>query len=146
MKRVVLLVALLMSSVGHAQVYKCNSGGSVTYSERPCDTSAKPIDLKVYTPTPAERMAAIERAQIDREDADVVELQRRRHYEAAGVAASTNAVVRDARRQNNCDWFRKQARDLELSLARQTNPTIRESTMKSIRRYEEDARLMCAAR
>lgn len=143
---VVLVIGLLVVGSVQAQVYKCSSGGAVTYSERPCDSTAKPMDLKVYTPTPAERIAAIERAQTDREDAQVVDLQRQRNHSAARIAGSTNSIVREARRQNNCDWFRKQGRELYSMLSKQTDPRMRAATEESIKKNEDDSRLICSAR
>lgn len=45
MKRII-WVALLIAGPALGQVYKCNQGGSVVFTSTPCDTGAKPLDVR----------------------------------------------------------------------------------------------------
>ena len=45
MKRI-MWAALLIAGPALGQVYKCNQGGSVVFTSTPCDTGAKPLDVK----------------------------------------------------------------------------------------------------
>jgi multidrug resistance efflux pump len=45
MKRII-WVALLIAGPALGQVYKCNQGGGVIFTSTPCDTNAKPLDVR----------------------------------------------------------------------------------------------------
>lgn len=129
-----------------AQVFKCTVGGVTTYSEIPCGEKPKVVDLKVYQPTAAERIMAAERAETDREDARVVDLERRRYMNAARTVDSTNRLIRETRRQNNCDWFRQQEREMAFRRDTQVNAVQREQSERSRKTYADGASAACAGR
>lgn len=149
MRLFVLAMALLMPTLASSQVFKCTEKGVVTYSERPCAHDAKAVDIKVYQPTPAERMAAIERAQTDREDAAVADLRKYRTPSAESAASSVNSMnqaVRSARRANTCDWFNGLIRESQQTLLGLTNPALRAAEEKRLKRLEGDAATACLPR
>ncbi|NMG48274.1 DUF4124 domain-containing protein [Azoarcus communis] len=54
----------VLASAGHAQVYKCQDGGRTVYSQEPCPTSGKKLDIQSASPrvgSLAERQAMQER-------------------------------------------------------------------------------------
>lgn len=138
------LILVLATMPAFAQVYKCTQNGVVTYSERPCGDKPKVVDIKVYQPTPQERLAATERAATDIEDAQVVDLTRQKFHDAAAIAESTNRIVRSSRRQRTCEFFKKQVRETDAALVGLTNPVMRDAAEKRRKQYEADADAACA--
>lgn len=44
--RIAFFALLIASSVAHADVYRCKSGGKVVFSDLPCESGAKPINVR----------------------------------------------------------------------------------------------------
>ena len=52
-RTLVICLALLAAATPlSAEVYKCTVNGSITFSDIPCSSDAKPMVLNVYTPSP----------------------------------------------------------------------------------------------
>lgn len=107
MKRIVLLAALLMGSVGHAQVYKCNEGGRVVFSDYPCQrTDNKTVDVRPAAGGPVNRSSEYwerQRRRLDEEIAaedkaerERAEEARRQHLDAVSAQARAQARAAQA--------------------------------------------------
>lgn len=46
LKRIILLIALTASALGHAAVYQCKVNGQTVFSDQPCGDDAKEINIK----------------------------------------------------------------------------------------------------
>lgn len=101
MKRLGIIVGaalMVMSGAGQAGMYKCTdpATGAVTYSQLPCATDAKEVDVNVHRPTPAQVQEA---ERIARKNQDFIDsgLERRRAALVAAAAARKAEKLEKAR-------------------------------------------------
>lgn len=93
MWKAVMLMAILVSPVGYAQVYKCNEGGRVVFSDYPCQrTDNKTIDVRPAAGGPVNRSSDYWDKQRQREEEERTrEEAERRKYEAERIQAYKKA-------------------------------------------------------
>lgn len=119
------IIAAAVSSPVAAEVYKCQEGGKTVYSQMPCASDAKPMDLKVDRPSDADRLRA--KAQSRRERAFNAEVDRER---AEGEARNREAADeiqagKDAKAKKCADYKSELAR-LEGTKDKWISPALRQ--------------------
>lgn len=93
MRKALMLMAILVSPAGYAQVYKCNEGGRVVFSDYPCQRAdAKTIDVRPAAGGPVNRSSEYWEKQRQREEEQLArEEAERRKYVAERTQAYRKA-------------------------------------------------------
>ncbi len=139
------IIAAAVSSPVAAEVYKCQEGGKTVYSQMPCASDAKPMDLKVDRPSDADRLRA--KAQSRRERAFNAEVDRER---AEGEARNREAADeiqagKDAKAKKCADYEAEVAR-LEGTKDKWVSPALRQQDHDRIRELKSALFSECFAR
>ena len=139
------IIAAAVSSPAAAEVYKCQEGGKTVYSQMPCASDAKPMDLKVDRPSDADRLRA--KAQSRRERAFNAEVDRER---AEGEARNREAADeiqagKDAKAKKCADYEAEVAR-LEGTKDKWVSPALRQQDHDRIRELKSALFSECFAR
>lgn len=79
--------------LSQADVYKCTTNGSVTFSDMPCGNDAKPMELNVYMP-PAELVAKANKQTQDIEQ-NLAASKKKHQIEALHSEIETKKLKRD---------------------------------------------------
>ena len=72
-KNLLVLMVCLVASAAHAQLYRCEKGGSIIYSESPCAPNAVRKQLDGQAPSAADAAAARRRAAADKVDGQIID-------------------------------------------------------------------------
>lgn len=107
---VVLLAAALLASPAHAQLYRCQKGGGIVYSETPCAPNAVKKELDGQAPPPEEAEAARRRALTERGEVRAIE-RREAVEQAERGRASAQADAARAEKKRRCDQHLARAED-----------------------------------
>ena len=95
------LTTMVFALPATAEVYRCESGGAIVYSDKPC---ASGVQKEVAVPAPpssAERAAAEKRQRADEAKALAMQKQRE-HDEHADASARRKSDAERLRQQRNC--------------------------------------------
>lgn len=143
MRRIVLfLLACAASQLAGAQVYKCRSGGTVSYLDRPCPDGVG-VTLSVPARPPSDIAQAKAAALRDREALLQVEKIRLASELRVQREAEREQKAAQARR-HKCDRLRLRHKWAEEDLARSTGPALEAARLK-VRRQAEALAVECPA-
>jgi len=131
MRITALIIAAALPMAAHAQVYKCEQAGRVTYSQEPCVGRAEIIDATPATGGYDSGAAAARRAQNSRimgqQARDDVEVDARRR------ATDRQRDAERALQQQRCDALRRDKREGEKLAQEMRHPD-------NVRREQERAK------
>lgn len=146
MKRAIItVIALGLSAPVLAQVYKCNEGGKVVYSQMPCEEKGERIKLHVHQPTEAERLRA--EAQSLREQAfnARVDGEKRAAERRSRGAAEQIQANKDAKAEK-CAGYEAEIRQRESTQDKWISPGLRQQDHDRVRELKNRHFSECFAR
>jgi hypothetical protein len=137
-----LIIALAASTAAFAQVYKCRSGGTVAYLDRPCTDG---VSIEVSVPSRPQADIAQAKAAALREREALLQVER---VKLANELRSQREAERQhkavqAKRQK-CERLRLRYQWAEEDLARKTGPGQDAARVK-LRRQAEELAVECPA-
>jgi hypothetical protein len=143
MRRIALfLIACAASQGGFAQVYKCRSGGTVAYLDRPCPDG---VSIEVSVPTAEHSEIAQARAAALRDREALLQLEKVR---LASELRSQREAARDQKaahaQRRKCERLRLRQKWLEEDLAHSNGAAVDGVRLKA-RRHAEALAVECPA-
>ncbi|WP_019141422.1 DUF4124 domain-containing protein [Noviherbaspirillum massiliense] len=139
MTRTLLLCALLCLSAPAMAVYKCEAGGKVTYSDKPC-AGGRQIDLGPGV-SPSDTTQA--NSQLAQEKAKLAQLESERHKREAKEEKEQQKLARVARaKQNRCMAMARRRNAADEDAAAATGKA-HDKAMRRLRRIVEEYEAEC---
>jgi hypothetical protein len=131
----VVFAGLVAGAAASAQtIYKCSSGGKVTYSEQPCSSGTQ-ATLEVPAPPPPDPELK-ERLARQKALAESFDKERRDAAALAAKAARPPSAARANPRQQRCDKLRMQLKWAEEDLRKTAGPATEALRLKVERQAE----------
>ena len=85
-----------------AQMYKCQTSGGQTFSDKPCGKDAKVVQFATQEPSAESRQEAIDRAERDKGEVAKADKAREIEAKAAAEAAAKKPVVTQSQLASQC--------------------------------------------
>jgi len=145
MKRAIIVIAFALALPAHAQVYKCAEDGKTVYSQTPCASEAKPMDLKVHQPTEEDRLRAQAQALRDQAFNAGVDGERAAAERRSRAAADARQAEKDAKARKCADYEAEIAR-LQGTKDKWISPALRQKDYDRIGKLESAHFSECFAR
>ncbi|CAN5173532.1 hypothetical protein BH11PSE11_BH11PSE11_36210 [soil metagenome] len=141
--RALTLCGLIFSSSSALAIYKCDSGGSVTYTASPC-ADGKGIDLgSKVTIRPSEADNALAAKQSAQEKTELTRLENTRHKrEAIEAREQRRAAKANAAKQKKCQSLAQRRKWAAEDAAKATMKAAEKAKLK-LRRLDEKIELEC---
>jgi hypothetical protein len=134
-RTIIVLLSWVACSAASAQaVYKCSSGGKISYGEQPCATGTQ-TELAVPAAPPPDAALA---ERLARQKALVESLERERASAAAQAARTARPVAAGAKtpKQQRCDKLRLQLKWAAEDLRKTAGPATEPLRLKFERQAE----------
>ncbi|MFO1404667.1 MAG: DUF4124 domain-containing protein [Azonexus sp.] len=111
MKDALVAIALVVLALpAHAQLYRCQKGGTIVFSESPCAPNAVRKELDGQAPPAAEAEAARQRALAERGEVRAIE-RREAAERAVKEVYAAQADAERAAKKRRCDQYLARAED-----------------------------------
>ena len=137
MPSLLLLFALLFTSFPALAIYKCESGGKISYSDMPCgDVPASKKILTAPAPAPSDRHLAQQKLQQEKKTLQTIEANRRKEEAAAEKERQKRYKEQESKRKR-CAGLEQRARWAQEDATRANVKTMAREQRKAQRAKEK---------